>query len=202
MKWKTSFCVLFILLLFFNLSIAQSNENKKNILYNYHIGGGIGYFWIGAQNFEKVYEKKGGWIFNMEGSLKITTDLKAVVSYSSFSKSGESVGDLQLETTWKESFIDLGIRKILSTTNTDVHLGIGLSLVDVSEETELINSSNNTAGFYIEYGGVAKTNPNGTLGGYVNLKYVYAKISGEGGLGGDNVNVGGFFITFGIAIIP
>jgi len=105
MKWKTSFCVLFILLLFFNLSIAQSNENKKNILYNYHIGGGIGYFWIGAQNFEKVYEKKGGWIFNMEGSLKITTDLKAVVSYSSFSKSGESVGDLQLETTWKESLL-------------------------------------------------------------------------------------------------
>jgi hypothetical protein len=201
MKRYTS--ILFILLIILSYNSYIYGQSTDDVFPQFFIGGGVGHFGSSVNNFDQVYGTKGGFTYGGEGSIQLMEQsedkrIYGVVQYYIFEKSGTTVGDYEVDIDWSETITDIGIRYCWRTDETFSWLGGGLSQPRVIEKFQLngenIEFDKTASGFYVEYGARFE----GSV--FTNIKYSSGEVGGEGGVGGETVDIGGISFIIGFTL--
>jgi opacity protein-like surface antigen len=190
--------------------MPQVSNNSRT-----RFGASLGIFSIDLNNFDDIYESSSGTCYGVNFDWGVSSTYSSVVRFKYFSKAGKPIGDMIMDGTasWKEYWILLGGRLNINT-NSQVtpYVGSGLTFVSVSEELSATMYSSDSYYSYSYQQGASfnKTTIGFSLmGGFsialsnrvyldTDLEYTIANMKGEGGVGGNDLNVGGLFIGAGL----
>ena len=202
MRLLSIFSIVIILFFVFSLS-AQSNLPSGRVT----VGGGL--FTVNADEFEIIYGTNRGYTYGAGFAAKLfdISKLKAwyiALDFNAFNKSGEMVDSeyqgTDIDTEWKQSFTHLGLHHIWKSEKESTFynwLGGGYAVSKVSETSKYISSNERGNGYYLE-GGIGNANNGFTT--TMLIRWSSIRISGDGGIGGSSVNVGGLTAFFNVGI--
>lgn len=193
-------------------NFAHRHENYNTNSFNntfFQIGFKVGYFKPTEEAINEIYG--GGISFGADLAILVSSGLGGVISIEVFQKSGEPLifdpDQLIEESEAKISIVSIsvsGIYRLSSPkTSTYPYLGAGLGLYRVDEELTVqtqegsfsASFSKNQLGFQA-IGGI-QTSISSKSYIFLEAKYSSVSVSGSGGLGGTDVNLGGLSLFLG-----
>lgn len=173
----------------------------------------VGYFAPSEEAFSEIYG--GGFVFGGELFIWSNSGLGGGITIERFGKSGEPfefdpygvISESKSEISVLPIAFTIAYRMPKITPNTKVrpYFGVGVGVYMVDEDLEFVyidgsseyaSWSKSPAGFHAQGGIQVEMSPSASF--VLEVKFSRASASGEGGAGGEDVNVGGFNIFGGV----
>ncbi len=172
------------------------------------LGGNVGNFRVSYEDFKNIYGDRSGGSNGGFASFLITVPYNVVVKYREFQKTGTySRQNTDLALDWNQRIFNIGIRYFRpGKKGFSNHFGFGFTIMKIEEKGDysLFGSQNrtpkksNAGGFFLDFG--IHYGFNRYLDIFTELEISSAGIEGKSGFEGNSV--GGYYFSFGLAILP
>ena len=161
----------------------------------------VGYKWYANDGYEQVYGSTGDWILGFSARLGVSNGIYLSAGYYGNKSNGTTVGTINTGTTMEQSTLLLGgdyAWKTNDRSKSTLYIGGGYARTAISEEAPAygLSASSTGNGWYGEFGSMTKV---GSLAYNMVMRYTNINVTAaEGGTAGENPNLGGLSIMFGL----
>ncbi|KAA3613767.1 MAG: hypothetical protein DWQ05_15935 [Calditrichaeota bacterium] len=172
------------------------------------LGGAIGNFRVSYEDFKKVYGERSGSSNGGFASFLVKVPYNVIIKYREFQKTGTyTPDDITYNLDWNQRIINVGLRYFRpGKKGFSNHFGFGFAIIKIEEKGEfsLFDSenrapkTNDAGGFFLDFG--VHYTFNRFVEIFTEMEITSAGIEGKSGFEGSSV--GGYYFSFGVAVMP